>query len=389
MYDIQSEEKIIVENVRQNLRQLMEAHGLKISNFCKYIENNKEISWDRSTFTKFMSNSVQSVNLAFLVSCSRVFNTSIDRLISPNFNPYENYQEIEEKYKDIIDKKFVSTLPYNENLPKEVFVENPKSSLLVPYMQSYFCYYHSTVAEENKTDNLRESLISGILTFEENGDECKATLKIDTKMCNSDGKPSYKIYSGKVILCPSIQSIHCILTLPKGEFCFLIFRYAHLNAKKQECRLAEVLSTSSKPEKRYPVVHRMLLSNEKLYDEDLEMIAPHLWMNSSDILISQSGLKKLSEESDDYTQIVQELYKNDLQLMYEINENEVKDIVKKYFRGEDISLFLTKLRSYSYAKRYNKVSTVADQEVRDVLRKNGHFQENNRMVTPEQEYKST
>ena len=373
METMKQKEKEILIIVRENLKQLMEIHGLNVSNFCNYIKEKDEDSLDRSTFIKFMNGDVKKANLAFLKSCHNVFGVSLENLISRNFNPYENFRGIEEKYKDIPKEDTSFSIGSIGCLANEIFIENPESLLFKKYIQPYFCYYYSTVSAENNTDNICESLISGKLVFEPNGKRCKAILEIDTKKPDENGNLRHKIYTGYVVLCPSIQSVHCILTLPEGEFCFIIFRYSHLNCDKQECRLAEVLSSSSIVDKRYPVVHRMLLSNEEIKDKDLEIIAPHLCMNSKEILISERGLLDIADMSEEYNMVVQEILKSDSELMYTIEENGIKEMCKNDFSEGEIAELLTKLRAYSFSKRYNKVSPKADEKIRDMLFQRGYF----------------
>lgn len=62
--------KEIQKTVRENLKQLMEVHGLTVSNFCNFIENKNEPVLSRSNFTKFMNEKVNEGNLAFLVYCT-------------------------------------------------------------------------------------------------------------------------------------------------------------------------------------------------------------------------------------------------------------------------------------------------------------------------------
>lgn len=371
MANISQEQRNLSDTIRKNLRKIMKVHGLKVSNFCDYISNENEASMDRTNFTKYMNGQIISPNLAFLVSCSRIFNVSLDNLFSQNFDPYQNFQKTKEKFKEISDND-INNIGF-DCLSNDIFVGNPNSSLFKKYMQPYFCYYYSTVASENNTDHIEDALISGELSIEECGNKCKAILKINTKIKDEKGNPKYKIYSGDVIICPSIQSVHCILTLPEGEFCFIIFRYSHLNINMQDCRLAEVLSTSSTPDKRYPVVHRMFLSREEIHEKDWPIIVPHLCMNSREILISEEGLFSLSELSDEYSRIVEEIRIYDSEPMYCISENKIEEISKKYLNPEKLPILITELRARSFVKRYNKVSTRADEEIHKVLLGRGYF----------------
>lgn len=364
-------EEIVADTIRKNIKLLMERHGLNISCFCEYLACNGKPPFHRTTFTRFMDGKVYRVNIAFLVSCCHAFKLSLDNLISDTFDPNENIEQFRETYKEIIGDDVWRFEPDWQK--GEIFIENPDSPLLKKYMQTYYCYYHSTVSSENATDNIQESLISGTLDIEPDGRRCKAILKIDTKKLGSDGKPEYKTYSGHVVLCPSVQSVNCILTLEEGEFCFIIFRYSHLNQAKQECRLAEVLSISSRLDKRCPVVHRMLLSNAEIRKEDQEIIAPHLWMNSTEILLGENGLSRLAERSNQYDQIVKEVIKNAPERIYCVDEISIEKIAANYLNQKDLPMFLTSLRACSLNKRYNKVSRIADQRIHDILSQRGYF----------------
>lgn len=373
MDEIITAEKVITETIRKNIRLLMERHGLILSRFCEYLEYNGEKSFHRTTFMRFMNGEVSRANIAFLVSCCHVFKLSLDNLISDTFDPNENIEQFRETYKEVISNDVWKFEPDWQQ--GEIFIENPDSPLLKKYMQTYYCYYHSTVSSENDTNNIQESLISGTLDIGPDGRRCKAILKIDTKKLDSDGKPEYKTYSGHVVLCPSVQSVNCILTLEEGEFCFIIFRYSHLNQAKQECRLAEVLSISSRLDKRCPVVHRMLLSNEEIRKEDLEIIAPHLWLNSTEILLDESGLSKLAERSNKYDRVVKEVIKNAPERIYCVDEISIEKMAANYLDQKDLPMFITSLRSCSLNKRYNKVSRIADQRIHDMLSQRGYFRE--------------
>lgn len=372
--EVLREEKKILETVRSNLNKLMTAHGFTYEGLCDYLKSKGELSVNRSTFSRFMSRQTSKPNLAFLVSCSHVFEIPLDHLISEDFDPNENFQKIREKYKSISSKS--TDAAGFEFLPNEIFITDPDSPLWQKYMQSYFCYYYSTVSAENNTDNIQESLISGQLNIEAKDGKCKATLKIDTKKTDRDGNPTFKIYSGDAILCPSIQSVHCILALPEGEFCFIIFRYSHLNVNMQDCRMAQVLSTSSTADKRYPVIHRMLLSREEICIHDLDLIASHLCLNSREILISKEELLSLANASDNHKQIVTQILQQDSEQMYCISENTVKEICKNYLSPEKFSVFIAELRAHSFASRYNKVGMTVDEEIHTALCERGYFQEN-------------
>lgn len=91
------------------------------------------------------------------------------------------------------------------------------------------------------------------------------------------------------------------------EFCFLMFRFFKLNFGKQDCRIAEVLSSSSAAEERRPTVLRMLLSKEPIDDKDLKVISPAFSLNYSTIAISKEKLQEIGDTSNIYRKIVDSL----------------------------------------------------------------------------------
>lgn len=366
--------------VRKNLKKLMEYNCINVSNFCNHLLENDALAPHRTTFGRFMNSHTHTISsVAFLLACCECFGLSLDTLLSENFDPSEHSQIFTNKYAHLLKCQQhtpeLTTLPSTLWSASEIFVDNPKSPILKPYLQTYHCYYYSTVSSENKTQDTKDAILHGTLKLEPDGEHCTATLSIDTKKKNAQGNPVYKVYTGNVVVCPSIQSIYCILVLAEGEFCFLCFRYSHLNYFSQQCRIAEVLSTSSTMEKRYPIVHRMLLSNQPIADEDLNIIAPHLWLNNSQITIGESGLLSLKECHPLYDDIINELLDMDGEYAYQLKESQVIDIAKKSLSEQEIPLFLTNMRLHSHATRYNKVSPKADTNLRNILVQLGYFKE--------------
>lgn len=159
------------------------------------------------------------------------------------------------------------------------------------------------------------------------------------------------------------------------EFCFLMFRFFKLNFGKQDCRIAEVLSSSSAAEERRPTVLRMLLSKEPIDDKDLKVIAPAFSLNYSTIAISKEKLQEIGDTSNIYRKIVDSLINSNTSVpMYFCKEDEVFNLALKYLKNKEAVLeFIMQLRSNSYAYRYNKVSMKADDAVRKILLSKGYY----------------
>lgn len=148
-----------------------------------------------------------------------------------------------------------------------------------------------------------------------------------------------------------------------------------LNFGKQDCRIAEVLSSSSISEHRRPTVLRMFLSKEPVKDSDLKVISPALFLNYSTIAIDKENLCKIGGTSEEYEKIIAELLAaNNSQEMYFCKEKDIFPIAQRYLKSKEAALeFLMQLRSLSFAYRYNKVSPKADDAVRDILLSRGYY----------------
>lgn len=70
---------------------------------------------------------------------------------------------------------------------------------------------------------------------------------------------------------------------------------------------------------------------------------------------------------------MEEAIENEKEHMFHIDENTVEKIAKKYLEPEELPMFITRLRSCSLTKRYNKVNKIADQRIHDVLSQRGYF----------------
>lgn len=372
----------------RNLNEILDDRCISKKVLCDIIEKEKGFTTSRPNLSRCLNNPDQhNLPLAFLLACCDYLNISFTNLISENFDKNEKLEDSGEKSSQLIDASALTRI-YEENYSSTVasslinnnsveedpfFVVDPKSPLFKKYLQTYFCYFYPTVSDENKSE---DTLLTGNLRLYDEGGECRATLTIDTGTLNEEGNPNLKIYEGNFNLSTSVHCIHCILKSKEvGEYCFIIFRHSHVNYDFLDCRMAEVLSTSSTVDKRYPTVLRMLLSNQKLLDEDLKVIAPHLWLNYSQISITEEGLISLGDISDDYKVIVDALLdKKDPELMYRFKEDDALKIAEEFLPKEELPIFLAELRLKAFAYRYNKVSPKLDNAVWNLLNKRGYYQ---------------
>lgn len=387
----------INERIVKNINILLEANGINLYQFRKALRENEEYTLSYPYLNKIMNHPKEnSMPLVYLMQCCDFLGIPLDTLVNSTLTPDKciinsnsklekliDTSKVIKKYKqNMIDKEKTTlneerTLSMDDKTPQDsLFVTNPNNKLFSSVMQMYYCYFYPTVSSENKTI---DSMLKGTLSFEPNGEECKVVLKIDTKK-EKNNNVVYKTYEGTAVISSTVHNVHCTLRSEEiGEYCYIIFRHFHLNYALQDCHMASVLSTSSagSSRKRYPTVLRMFLSREEISTEDLKFLAPHLWLNYSQITISEEGLLALKEVSSDYSGIVEDLFNKAAQeYMFLFKEKDVVSLAKNYLGDTEVNRFLTELRLQSYAYRYNKVSDTVESSVRELLISLGYYKNN-------------
>lgn len=238
------------------------------------------------------------------------------------------------------------------------------------YIGKFNTYFNSTISSENV-------ILHGILEFVPSKDEkdCIANLELYTGKIKN-GKEVKKNYSGKLIISLSMGSCYCILVAKDiGEMCFLVFDHMFLFNEDLSCRLACAITTSAGGNKR-PTMHRLLLCKDELdvsdsNTRDYKFLQGHLNLNSSDIIISKTSLQKMKEN--------EVLFKSDPEMIKLLNnfttqceDDTFYKIDEALIRGIPYSTktkieIITLLREYSIGKKYNKISSKADEYVYSYL----------------------
>lgn len=403
MDEVDKKYKEVVDSVNttvsKNLEKLLEARGLSQRQFCQKMAEEK-ISVTRSYFNKILREP-KYISAAFLLSCCDFFGITLQNLVSEDFDAseyisndtrdhkdYLNIQAIlkncRDKEKDVSEERQEEEEFENEQaiLQWKKFesgnlITDPSNTMFKGYLQNYYCYFYPTDSAQNKDDG---KMVKGILQLKAEKNYCKATLKIDTNIVDECGNTNYKLYEGVASISPAVFSVNCIMYSEDiCEFCFIMFRFFKINYGKQNCRIAEALSSSSSNEDRRPTVLRMLLSQEPLAEQDLKAVAPSLFLNYSTIAISEEKLKEIGKVSEDYNNIINEITGSSNSCkMHFLKETMVFNMAEKYIKKkEDIYSFLMLLRSESYAYRYNKVSKKADDIMRKILLSRGYYKNKN------------
>lgn len=387
----------INERIVHNIKILLKANGINLYQLQRALQDSEEFTICYSYLNRIINHTKEnSMPLVYLMQCCDFFGISLDTMVCSSLTQEECIIKANSGLKKLIDTSEVIKKYKQNSIGKEktlsnetvtlsseemsshnsLFVTDPNSILFSSVMQTYYCYFYPTVSSENRTI---DSMLKGTLSFEPNGDECKVVLKIDTKK-KKNNNVVYKTYEGTAVISSTVHNVHCTLRSEEiGEYCYIIFRHFHLNYALQDCHMASVLSTSSagSGRERYPTVLRMFLSREEIRTEDLKFLAPHLWLNYSQITISEEGLLALKDISSDYSGIVEDLFnKADQEYMFLFKEKDVVSLAKNYLDNTEVNRFLTELRLQSYAYRYNKVSDTVETSVRDLLISLGYYKNN-------------
>ncbi len=380
----------------KNIQALIDARGLSRSAFCRELSK-ENVSVSRPHLSRIL-NEQQYVSAAFLLSCCDYFGVTVENLVSPDFDADEYVYNDTKEHKDYltveqilkvqkIDKRGVQeSLKVNQDVSEFIapyfqvcngcnteLITNPNAAQFTGYLQDYYCYYYPTDSATNKTN---EKILSGMLKLEATGDYCRAVLKIDLKTKDEMGRNIYKEYVGYAAISTTVNSVNCIMYSDDlCEFCFVMFRYFRINFSKIDCRIAEVLASSSATEGRRPTVLRMFLSREEIAEDDLKIIAPSFSLNYSTIAISEENLKSIGKVSDVYANIIEAIKKEDeVQAMYFLKEENICNLAYKYLKNKyKVGEFIMNMRASAYSYRYNKVSNKADDMVRNVLISKGYF----------------
>ena len=403
MDEVDKKYKEVVDSVNttvsKNLEKLLEARGLSQRQFCQKMAEEK-ISVTRSYFNKILREP-KYISAAFLLSCCDFFGITLQNLVSEDFNASEYIRNDTREHKDYLNIQAIlkncrdKAKDASEERQEEEEFENeqailqwkkfengnlitdPSNTMFKGYLQNYYCYFYPTDSAQNKDDG---KMVKGILQLKAEKNYCKATLKIDTNIVDEFGNTNYKLYEGVASISPAVSSVNCIMYSEDiCEFCFIMFRFFKINYGKQNCRIAEALSSSSSNEDRRPTVLRMLLSQEPLAEQDLKAVAPSLFLNYSTIAISEEKLKEIGKVSEDYNNIINEITGSSNSCkMHFLKETMVFNMAEKYIKKkEDIYSFLMLLRSESYSYRYNKVSKKADDIMRKILLSKGYYKNKN------------
>lgn len=239
-----------------------------------------------------------------------------------------------------------------------------------------YTYFFPTLSSD-------EGILSGNLRFDASDDKskCVARFSFETGKYNSQSKPIVKEYEGDLILSPTMSVAYCTLINEEiGEISYIIFNYIPILYEELCCRVALVL-TASAGSNRMPTAHRMILSKEEISPQEMEILKGQLYLNESEILISESGLEGFFNDINLDQSFIEYFRKPNQDAIflglspvpyYLFDESVIRNsFLKPDVKNNAINL----IRQYSSSAKYNKVGSKCDELVYKFITSKKHENE--------------
>lgn len=194
--------------------------------------------------------------------------------------------------------------------------------------------------------------------------ECHAHFQLDTGEKNDDGSSFIKEYMGKLVISKMGCAYINLISEKYGDMWFLIINHSYLNKKPLICTLANAVTASS-GRVRFPTLHRVILSREKLDDNILPYIRGFLHLSSENIYIS-------SEQFDKFLAEVSLSKKTREKLLSMRKNSEIfftfsKKIIESSIDSSEYAYIISQLINYSAAPENNQITYEEDNMIFKII----------------------
>lgn len=339
-------------------------HELDISqNQLKSIMEDRGYNVNQGNLSKYLSGNTAGP-LGLLLELADIVHVSVDRLLAADFDARSEADLIRGRAANPTRTACSLHIP----LHGDTFVTDPKAPEFRGYLQNYHVYMISPITAERK-------LISGRMSLSAEGSICKAELTFDD---SPTADASTTIFAGQAVISKVLSMAYVFLSnTVTGEIHVLSFRHFQFRPRSQKqllnSRIA-VLLTNGIGEYHSPSVFRMILSRDRILPEHLPLITPHLYLNGSEITVSNHAMTQLSMVSDEYKSIAESMSKFGASKTYYWSEDFVQSFAKMVLEKNEVPMFISKVREVSDKCSHNKASRRADQMLRDLLISLGYYQ---------------
>ena len=348
--------------IRRNLKLLMDCTGIN-QNHLRQLLRQRGMKANQGNISRFLSGEI-GIQLSMIIAICEIYHVTFEQLIDEHYqytpwNADITQTELPRLYSDDL----LLHIPYlGEN-----FITDPFDTHFKGYLQTYYVYLFPSQIEG------AEKLRTGTLKLMANGSVCEAVLEINTNKV-SDGKPVSKVYRGRCIISTTIRAVYVLLTDPDaGELSVLNFRYFNRTSLPLNCRIAATLINAT-GEDHPPTVQRMFLSRTEIAPEHLNLLLPHLYMNSGTISIQPEQLRSIMEEDPQFAESITELCaRNETTTIFHLEEDDILLTAKKHLDKPQRYALLSMIRGRAEHSCFNKASRRADQISHKLLRSLGYF----------------
>lgn len=347
------------EAIRKRLDSLMRTYNVNQLQLCQQLKE-RGLSLEQGNLSSMLKGT-KHFPLSLIVHLCDIFHISLAELVDENFGGAKQSGG-NSPSGQVYSNDLLQLVPYlGPN-----FVLDPADPHFNGYLQTYYVYLFPSRMET-------ETIRTGTLTLSPKGSVCEAVLKIHTNKFY-DSKPYIKVYRGCCIISTTVRAVYILLSNEsKGELTFLNFTYFDLDKAPLNCRIAGTIVNATGSENP-PTIQRLFLSRMEIQPEHLELMRPHLYLNSEYIRIRPEHLDALREEDPKYREILDLItplcppiptcYLSDRVLMSFANSSMSK---------ADAQRFLSRLRILSEHDCFNKISARADYLCHKLLRSLGYF----------------
>ena len=300
----------------------------------------------QSTLSKILSDSA-SMSIVSIVQIANTLEIDLNDLLSES---------------DSLEVRILKdSLPTNEQIN---LIRRADSQEILPYLNTYHTYFFPTKSSD-------EGLLSGSLRFtpSEDNSKCIARFSFETGKQDIKNQPIKKEYEGELVISRNMSAAYCVLTSEKiGEISYLLFNYIPIIYENLKCRVALVL-TSSAGASRIPTVHRMIISREEISPADLEILKGQLYLNQSEILISEAGMERFLHDERLDQSFIDYFYNPGQETKFlglspmPYNHFDESVIRSAFLDSKVKTKAINLIRQYSAAPKYNKVGSKSDELV--------------------------
>lgn len=361
----------------ENLKKYMRKYSISQNALANTLKKNG-LNVNQGNISKYLNLEIE-LPLSIIIKLCEIFELSLENLISDRFamEPQDISTNEQAAMESLTVNGPDNAVLYIPQLGSN-FISNADHLDFNGWLQDYHLYFFPTLS------SVKEVLKGTLSLFKsEQTGVCEAVLTLGTNRAHPDGTSIKKEYQGCAIISKSVNALYVILSSQEeGELCMLNFRHFFIRHQNLNCRLASVI-TNSAGESHVPTVHRAFISREPIPDDHLNLLLPHLHLNSSNIIIRKEDLDNLlpvleaqgPEDSDRYTKLLENLTGLSApEPVYFFKEDYVRSSARQILSSKkDALIFLSHFRNASVQTRYNKVSNKADECVHNLLLSLGHY----------------